>query len=211
MNGIQTGIQVFALAGLSFWAAAAPPSDPGSIFLEADQADDQIKNGLHHFTGNVILDAPNQLHLTCDDLLATLGGDTSGTNTVAATPGSASTNGPARLDRIVASGSVVIQLFPNSERPGGTTNIVYAYGSNATYSRTNALLTLIGNPRLVTGEYTVTAEEALYYDVALGRLKNGGRYRMVIKSDILKNSGFGKQRRTNSVAKPDAGAEPAPK
>jgi lipopolysaccharide export system protein LptA len=104
----------------------------------------------------------------------------------------------------VAKGTVAIQLFQLPSKPGGVTNITYAYGDKAVYTRTNGLVTLTGNPRLETATLKATAEDALYYSVTEGRLTASGRYRVALKGDLLKQSGFGLRSTNRPAAKPPA-------
>ena len=200
MNHTTIVTRLAAVAGIGLLSLVRSLQAEDTIFISSDKSDELFKAGVYHQWGNVIVDSPGLLYLTCDDLVANLAGDQSATN-APATASQTSTNNPARLDSLIANGNVAIQLF--QFKPGGVTNITYAYGTNAVYTRTNGLVTLTGSPRLETATLKASAEDALYYSVVEGRLTANGRYRVAIKGDMLKQAGFGG--RTNKPpAKPAA-------
>jgi hypothetical protein len=109
--------------------------------IESDWAEMDLKAGVYHYSGNVRVDVPGLLKLTCGDLLAQPQKDTN------------------RLDSLIATTNVVIEIQRQGRNPGDAPIVMRAYGDRAVYTATNEVVTLTGaDTRIVDPSGTIRLE-----------------------------------------------------
>jgi len=149
--------------------------------IESDWAEMDLKAGAYHYVGNVRVDVPGLLKLTCGDLLAQPQKDTN------------------RLDSLIATTNVVIEIVRPGRRPGDAPVVIRAYGERAVYTATNELVTLSGgDTRVVAPQGTMRGTNVIY-DVATGRVRSTGHQITELNPELFRNSGLFR-RATNSTA-----------
>lgn len=164
-------------------ALAVTAADDAGIPVTSQSADFDLKNGVFHYWGGVTVDAPGVLKLNCEDLVALIPA------------------GGGRLDRLVASNAVVIEVVRPPAREGGEPVRIRATGAHAVYTAADEIVTLTGGtPRLEAPQGTTTGD-TIIYELNTGRVRALGRHRTLINPDAFRNSGlFGG--RTNTPAAP---------
>ena len=149
------------------------------ILLSATNCVLELEKGVYHLWDHVRVESPGVLQITCDDLRAALPQDKA-----AGGAGPVPTGG--KLQSLVASGSVVIELYQAGAN--GSTNVVRAFGRQAEYGSREEVLILTGEPRIETASGTMIGTDALVYDLKSRTMRNRGPYRIELKADILKGS-----------------------
>jgi lipopolysaccharide transport protein LptA len=169
--------QFRALLALAFLSAPLRAQDAG-IPIRARWAEYDYRNGTYRYAGNVVVDVPGVLRLTCEDLEVT------------ASP----TN--SRPDRLVATTNVVLSVA-RPGRDGGAPVEIRAYGGQAVYTAADELVTLTLEPRVEAPQGT-TRGEVIWYHLATGRVRATNQV-TELSPLLFRGSGlFGK--RTNGPA-----------
>lgn len=133
-------------------AAKAENADDGMVPVTSQNWEMDLKEGVYHYWGDVVVDAPGLMRLTCEDLVAVL------------------PEGGGRMDRLVARTNVVIDIVRAASRAGDPPMKIRATGTMAVYTATNAVVTLTGNPRMVSS-YGVASGDAIVYETETGRVR----------------------------------------
>jgi lipopolysaccharide transport protein LptA len=149
--------------------------------IESDWAEMDLKAGVYHYSGNVRVDVPGLLKLTCGDLLAQPQKDTN------------------RLDSLIATTNVVIEIQRQGRNPGDAPIVMRAYGDRAVYTATNEVVTLTGaDTRIVDPSGTIRGHE-IVYDVVNNRVRIPRHKVTELSAELFKNSGLFR-RPTNAPA-----------
>jgi lipopolysaccharide export system protein LptA len=171
---------VAALAGLLLLGGHTIAQE-ARVRLTSDQSEFDYKTGTYHFWSNVVVRLPGFFNLNCGDLVTAQQGETN------------------RIDTLVATNNVVVEIVRPSLKPGGEPVIIRAYCDHFVYTATNEVVTLTGtDPRIVAPQGTTRAEK-LVYELPTGRIRAFGRHATDLNLDMFKNSGF-LRRSTNKPA-----------
>lgn len=156
--------------------------------IESDWGEMDLRLGAYHYVGNVRVQVPGFLNLSCGDLLAQPRKDTNG------------------LESLIATTNVVIEIVRPGRKAGDAPLVIKAYGEKAVYTATNELVTLTGGqPRVVAPQGVMRGNEIIY-DLKTGRARAIGHQVTELNPELLKNSGLFR-RPTNSTP---AAPEPKP-
>lgn len=151
--------------------------------ITSDWAEMDLKLGVYHYSGNVTVDVPGMLKLTCGDLLAQPQKETN------------------RLDTLIATTNVVIEIRREGRNPGDPAVTLRAYGDRAVYTATNEVVTLTGSDvRVVDPSGTIRGQE-IVYDVLRNRVQVPRHKLTELNAEMFKNSGLFR-RSTNAPASP---------
>ncbi len=162
-----------AIAAGGSSSAAEPTLDLGN--LKADAYTLEVREGYHHFEGNIQFRYPGMLDLDCDDLKIRL------------------QPGGRQIERLIASNHVVLTILqlPTTNAPtplkSVSTNRIYA--AVATYVGTNDVVTLVGSPEF--GQPWVERSDgsfkadAIVYDRGNDRLSARGNFQMIFTPSAL--------------------------
>lgn len=163
-----------ALLCLAAYGQDAPDGEAPSEIFSDESVYDQKSNVLHYW-GNVRLNSPGTLNLTCEDFLVQLGA------------------GGSRLNQITATTNVVLHLIqPGAHGRPAVTNVAYAH--RAIFDGISNTVTLAMSPdgvrpRFESGDLVSEAEEITYNRVT-ERLKLKGRQLTRFKPGNLPKGGF---------------------
>jgi hypothetical protein len=162
------------LCAIALFAAAVRGAD--NIDLQATNGVLELGTGRYHLWRGVRVESPGVLLLTCEDLRAAM--PPASTNAPAA-----STNSPQRLETLVATTNVVIEITQVSA--AGVTNLIRAFGDQAVYTGTNELVTVTGNARVESAFGPMTAD-SFVFDLRTRRLTANGSYRGQLRANLLR-------------------------
>lgn len=149
--------------------------------IESDWAEMDLKAGAYHYVGNVRVDVPGLLKLTCGDLLALPQKETN------------------RLESLIATTNVVIEISRPGRRLTDPFIVIRAYGDRAVYTATNEVVTLSGGDTRVVAPQGTMRGTNIIYDVATGRVRATGHQITELNPELFRNSGLFK-RSTNAPA-----------
>lgn len=171
----------FTVLGLALGLVGpARAAEESGVEITSDKSVEDLKAGQFHFWDNVRVDAPGVLTLTCGDLVALIPA------------------GGGRLDRLVATNNVVIEVIRAPSKPGEAPLKIRAFGQQAVYLATNETVTLTGNPRIESPQAD-TWGDTVIYELNTGRMQALGRHRTVLRPAAFKGSGL-LNNRTNAPA-----------
>jgi lipopolysaccharide transport protein LptA len=139
----------------------------GVIPITADGWEFDLRDGVFHYWGNVHVDAPGLMELTCEDLVAVMPEE------------------GGRMDQLVATTNVVILVIRPPNRPGDEPVQIRATGQRAVYTATNQVVTLTGEPRLESMHGVATGERILY-NMDTGKVRVLGNVRSRLNPDALR-------------------------
>lgn len=162
-------------AGLTALALTAAEQQFGEGKLNADEGEFDLREGFHHFWGNVQFRYPGVLDLDCEDLKIRL------------------LPGGNQIDQLVASNRVVMLIVDrpstNAAAPLRTVTTNRVHAALAVYTGTNDLVTLTGSPE--SGQPWVERIEGSFkadqitFDRANDRLGAKGNFQMIIHPSSL--------------------------
>ncbi len=169
------------------WMAGSLLAQDARAPIESDWAEMDLKGGAYHYVGNVRVNVPGLLKLTCGDLLAQPQKENN------------------RLESLVATTNVVIEIV-RLGRPGAAPVVIRAYGDKAVYTATNEVVTLSGgDTRVVAPQGTMRGTEVIY-DVATGRVRATGHQVTELNPEMFRTSGL--FRRTTNAPAAGSGSKP---
>jgi len=128
--------------------------------------------GAYHYMGDVRLDVPGLLKLSCEDLLATQAA------------------GGERIDTLVATTNVVIEVVRPGRKPGDAPMVIRAFGDRAVYTATNETVTLTGGSPRVEAPQGITWGDTVIYELGRDRVRALGNHRTELNPDLFKSSGL---------------------
>jgi hypothetical protein len=169
------------LACLAVVQAAETPSTDIVITSGAGGEFD-LGTGLVHYRKDVRVVDPTGFVLTCEDLLANLPSDQS------------------RMQSIVATTNVVIEITRPPSKPGEAPFKVKATSDKAVYTATNDLITLEGNARVEFPQGILASDEPILYERTTGSVRSTGRWKTTLKPGALKQPGLLSPKPTNPPA-----------
>jgi lipopolysaccharide export system protein LptA len=167
------GIRLVWVLFLSVSVGSQTPSVPDDMIpITADASEFDLRLGGYRYSGNVVVDAPDLMRLTCEDLFAVL------------------PEGGGRMERLVATTNVVIEVIRPPSKEGDVPVTLRAFGSRAVYTATNAVITLTGDvqsgPPRLESPYGNASGSTIEYDTASGRIRILGDVRSRLDMTALR-------------------------
>ena len=152
--------------------------------IESDWAEMDLKAGAYHYVGNVRVNVPGMLKLTCGDLLAQPQKETN------------------RLDSLIATTNVVIEIVRPGRLPSDAPVVIRAYGERAVYTATNEVVTLSGGDTRVVAPQGTMRGNIVIYDVATGRVRSEGHQKTELNPELFRNLGLFRRNTNAPVGNP---------
>jgi lipopolysaccharide export system protein LptA len=162
--------------------AHADPISTNIVITSDGGGEFDLGTGLVHYRSAVRVVDPTGFVLTCEDLLANLPSD------------------QGRLQSIVATTNVVIEITRPASKPGEAPSQIKATSDRAVYTATNDLITLDGNARVEFPQGILASDEPILYDRTSGNVRSTGRWKTTLKPGALKQPGLLSPKSTNAPA-----------